>query len=77
MFNNRHIDNFQRKNEGDGLRNNQRNEQRQERQEQDEHALVDNRPIVGVINVVMGGLSSREPSSSVRKRYTKVHTIMA
>ena len=74
--NNKHTDNFPRRNQGEGLRKNQMNEQRQGGQEQEDQAPVDNRPIVEVINAVMWGLSFRGPSSSARKRYAKVHTIM-
>ena len=71
------MDNFQRKNQEEGPRNNQRNEQRKKRQEQEDCTLVDNRPIAGVINVVTGGLSFGGPGFFPRKGYAKVYTIMA
>ena len=54
------MDNFKRKNQGEGLRNNQgeglrnnqKNEQRQGGQEQEDRMPVDNRSIAGVINIV-------------------------
>ena len=74
--NNRHIDNFQTRNQ-EGPRNNQSNEQRQERQEQEDRTPINNRLGAGVIVIVTEGLLSGRPSSSKRKRYAKVHTIMA
>ena len=66
------MDNFQRRNQGEGPRNYQRNEQRQE-----DHAPIDHRSIAGVINVVTGGLSFGGPGFFPRKGYAKVYTIMA